>query len=126
MYGTGIQDVRLSDLSGLSSLLRLPSNQEKLKSKLRDTQCVAIRVFEPRHLGAARRFPDTKLILLHPWIAFDINVSFLKVLRSLDDVRYLPTQDGVICHCHFMDSGNPQHRPGDIERQRKLILAYEV
>src|SRR5215831_14150394 len=40
-------------------------------SMLRNAQCIAIRVFEPRNLPAAGRGPDAELVLLHSWIALE-------------------------------------------------------
>ena len=59
-------------------------------SKLGNAQRVSIRVFEPRYPRAARRVPNTKLILLHSWIAFQGGVNFLEVLRRLNDVPDSP------------------------------------
>jgi hypothetical protein len=59
-------------------------------SKLGNAQRVSVRVFEPGYPRAARRVPNTELILLHSWIAFQGDVSSLEVLCCLNDVSDLP------------------------------------
>jgi len=88
--GPGRSNEREPHKRTVGEIWKSAGNQENQYSKLRNTQGVAIRVLEPGYPCAARRFPDTKLVLLHPLVAFETHTSFFEFLSSLNNVRHLP------------------------------------
>jgi len=94
-------------------------------SKLRYAQRVSVRVLEPRYPRAARRVPNTELILVHSRIAFQGDVSLLEVLCRLNNVPDSPAYYRVFRCCQFLNWCNSQHRSSGIEYKRKLILANQ-
>ncbi len=91
--------------------------------KLRQTQHVPVRVFEPRNPRTAGSCPNTvRIIVVHSRKAQEINSSRTKTFNSFLNVFNAPTQHCKRIRMMFLHSRHPQHRAIRIEHQRERLL----
>ncbi len=99
-----------------------------ITSVLGDAQRIAVRVPEPGYFGgAARRDPDSQLILLQAWISLEPDAGFLQSLGGMRNVRHLPAQHRVARRVQFLHWRHAKHGAVHIKDQGKgELVQYEA
>src|ERR1700689_641629 len=86
---------------------------------------VAIRIFEPGHLGSARSDPDAEIVLLEETEDFEYHARCLEFQHGRADVLYVPTEHGVWGWFYFLGERDAKMRAAAVEDQGEIVLGQQ-
>ncbi|HEV2352171.1 MAG TPA: hypothetical protein VG028_20245 [Terriglobia bacterium] len=92
---------------------------------LADTQNIAVRVFEPSHLGTAGRGPDSLLVLIWQTVTLKVHSFFPQAGNQFLNIVDFPPKDCELLWLEFRDFGCSDHNPIAIQNQGECIFADE-
>src|SRR5260370_21847591 len=93
---------------------------------LRNTQQIAIRVFEPGNFCAAGCAPNSEIVLLHEAIFFKDDTFFLETGDNFLNTRDLPSQNRKWMGLELRGRCYPPHDSVGVKDHGKLIFAEQA
>src|SRR5260370_37002476 len=93
---------------------------------LRNTQQIAIRVFEPGNFCAAGCAPNSKIVLLHESVLLKDNTFFLETRDNFFNARDLPSEDCEWMRLEFRSRCYTQHDSVGVKDHGKLIFSDQT
>src|ERR1700689_5561728 len=86
---------------------------------------VAVWIFEPGHLGSARRDPDAQIVLLEETEEFEYHARCLEFQHGRADVLHVPSENGVWGWLHLLCEGDAKMRAAAVEDQGEIVLGQQ-
>src|SRR5690242_6873843 len=94
-------------------------------SEFRQAENIAIRILKPGYFRAGGRCPDAGFVLVSETVLIELNTDSLKRTYGGGNIGNLPAEHRVRRRLPILDHADAQHRPVQIEHERKRQLVRD-